>query len=223
MLHDKNYNNILRNKNPKINEIKINSSEATNISLKNQSITSQNLTNHDFSVNLNIQKNSDIKNQNQSKNKSLDTNKLTDYKNTAYIVLNETENGLFSHENFLKKRNKLNNHYKFFKTYNKSIDKPIHCLKGKNNPIIIDIEDNYENNHNKKRKESIIEIKDYNEKNTDLIKKQFKEIYDQKRIKWKKEDKLKELDMQSIFEIENFLFEIQNKNLLKKNKTKYNK
>ena len=125
-----------------------------------------------------------------------------------------------------KKRNKLNNHYKFFKTFNKSIDKPMQSLKEKTIQITKDIKDDHKINLNKndKQKEKIIIIKDYNEKNTELIKKKFQEIYDQKKIRWKKEDKLrdlkKELDRQNMFEVENFLFEIQDKNLLKKNRAK---
>ena len=225
MSHDKNYNIMLRNKNFKISEINNNSS-ATNIPLRNKSIisTSNNLIINNFSNTLNSQNNSDFKR--QKKNKSLDKDKLNDFKNTANIILNETENGLFYTENFEKKRNKLNNHYKFFKTFSKSIDKPMQSLKEKTIQITKDIKDDHKINLNKndKQKEKIIIIKDYNEKNTELIKKKFQEIYDQKKIKWKKEDKLrdlkKELDRQNMFEVENFLFEIQDKNLLKKNRAK---
>ena len=223
--HDKNYNNILRNKNSKLKEITTNSSTITKASIKNKSIISRNLTNNNFSISLNSGKNYD--NKKSRENRSLDTNKLNDFKNTAYIVLNEIENGLFSQENFSKKKNNINNHYKFFKTFNKSIDKQIHSLKGKTNPITVYVEDDYNNIHKNSEKESNKEIKDYNEKNHDFIKRKFKEIYDQKKIKWKKEDKLrelkKELDEKNIFEIENFLFEIQDKNILKKKKNKYNK
>jgi hypothetical protein len=219
---------MLRNKNFKTNEIKINNSTATTIPFRNKSIisTSNNFTINNFSNTFNNQKNSDIKI--QKKNKSLDKAKLNDFKDTANIILNETENGLFSEENFEKKRNKLNNHYKYFKTFNKSVDKPLLRLKEKTIQITKDIKDDYKINQNKnekeKEKEKIIIIKDYNEKNTELIKKKFQEIYDQKKIKWKKEDKLrdlkKELDRQNMFEVENFLFEIQDKSLLRKNKAK---
>ena len=228
MSHDKNYNIMLRNKNFKTNEIKINNSTATTIPFRNKSIisTSNNFTINNFSNTFNNQKNSDIKI--QKKNKSLDKAKLNDFKDTANIILNETENGLFSEENFEKKRNKLKNQFKYFKTFNKSVDKPMLRLKEKTIQITKDTKDDYKINQNKnekeKEKEKIIIIKDYNEKNTELIKKKFQEIYDQKKIKWKKEDKLrdlkKELDRQNMFEVENFLFEIQDKSLLRKNKAK---
>ena len=58
-----------------------------------------------------------------------------------------------------------------------------------------------------------------------MIKRKFQEIYEQKKKKWKKEDILlelkKERDKQNMFEIENFLFEVQDKSLLRKNKIKY--
>ena len=91
------------------------------------------------------------------------------------------------------------------------------------NDKIIKIPKDIDEEH--KKKENILEIKDYNEKNVDLIKRKFQEIYEQKKKKWKKEDILlelkKERDKQNMFEIENFLFEVQDKSLLRKNKIKY--
>ena len=107
-----------------------------------------------------------------------------------------------------------------FKTFNKKIHKPILSLNKKSIKWPITLEGDL------KEEQNNIEIKEYNEKNVEAIKKKFQEIYEQKKIKWKKEDILmglkKEKEMQNIFEIENFLFEVQNKNLLKKNKNKYN-
>ena len=218
MSHDKAYNNLLKSKSPKPLEIKINNSILTNISSRNKSITSNNFTNINFSNTLNSHKNSII--EKHKKNNSLDANKLNDFKNTANIIFNETENGLFIKENFNKKRNRLNNNLKLFKTFNKKIHKPILSLNKKNIKLPITLEGDL------KEEQNNIEIKEYNEKNVEAIKKKFQEIYEQKKIKWKKEDILmglkKEKEMQNIFEIENFLFEVQNKNLLKKNKNKYN-
>ena len=71
-------------------------------------------------------------------------------------------------------------------------------------------------------KEKISEIKDYNDKNNEIIRKKLQEVYEQKKLKWKNEDKLyeikKEKDRQNMDEIENFLYIIQNKKLLRKNK-----
>ena len=219
--HDKNYNNILKRKYLKKNEIKINSSLAANNSLRIKAITSNNLTNSNFSKTVNNYKTAD--NISQRKNKSLEANKLDNFKNTAYIVLNETENGLFNEENFTRKRDKLNNHYKIFKAMNKTNNKYIKNLTENNIPKLKDIDNSYKNN----KRESIIEITDYTGKNVDSIKKKFQEIYEQKKKKWKKEDKLREIkkerDIQNMYETEKFLFEIQDKSLSRKNKTKYNK
>ena len=217
MSHDKNYNNTIKNKNQKTNENTFNNLIDPNHTLKNKSITSYNFKSNNYSKTINNHKTYDIPG--QKKNKSLDVNKLSDFKNTAYIVLNETENGLFNEEKFTTKIDKLNNHYKFFKTYNRINTKQIHDLNEKNIKIPKDIDDEH------KKKENILEIKDYNEKNVDLIKRKFQEIYEQKKKKWKKEDILlelkKERDKQNMFEIENFLFEVQDKSLLRKNKIKY--
>ena len=108
-----------------------------------------------------------------------------------------------------------------FKTFDKIDQKPIQSFNEKNNKLLPNLEGN------SKEKQNNIEIKEYSEKNVDAIKKKFQEIYDQKKIKWEKEDLLmdlqKERDRQNIFEIENFLFEIQDKKLLKKNRIKFNK
>ena len=47
-------------------------------------------------------------------------------------------------------------------------------------------------------------------------------VYEQKKLKWKKEDKLnelkKEMDKKNKLEIEDFLFEVQDKHILKRQK-----
>ena len=210
--HDKNYNNILKNKASKMCITDYNNSINTNFSSRNKTIISKNLTNDNNSNILNSQRLS-------MHNISLDKNKLDNFKNTAYIVMNETEYGLFNEENFLKKKNKFN---KFFNGQNKTNDlkkqsikrHSIHQLKNK-------VDDNI---NNVNIKEDIYEIKDYNEKNNEIIRRKFQEIYEQKKLKWKNEDKLYEIknekDRQNMNEVENFLFEIHNKNLLRKNKVK---
>ena len=150
-------------------------------------------------------------------NNSLDKNKLDNFKNTAYIVMNETEYGLFNEENFRKKKNKLN---KFFNAHNKTIEEKIQNIKRQSIHYIKNIED--DNLHKANMKEKKSEIKDYNEKNNEIIRKKLQEVYEQKKLKWKNEDKLyeikKEIDRQKMNEIEDFLYEIHNKNLLRKNK-----
>ena len=105
---------------------------------------------------------------------------------------------------------------------NKTNNKYIKNLTENNIPKLKDIDNSYKNN----KRESIIEITDYTDKNVDSIKKKFQEIYEQKKKKWKKEDKLREIkkerDIQNMYETEKFLFEIQDKSLSRKNKTKSN-
>ena len=217
--HDNNFNNKLKNKNRNSQEIKINNSNLTNISSRNKSITSNNFNSSNISNILNTQKN--IESERQKKNNSVKANKFFDFKNTANVIFNETENGLFIQENFIKKINKLDNRLNLFKTFDKIEQKPIQSFNEKNINLLPNLEGNSKEKQNNK------EIKEYSEKNVDAIKKKFQEIYDQKKIKWEKEDLLmdlqKERDRQNIFEIENFLFEIQDKKLLKKNRIKFNK
>ena len=220
MSHDKNYNTILKNKHSKIGLTEYNNTTGTNISLKHKSFTSQNLTN--YSINNSLNSKTILNINKNKKNKFLDMKKLNDLKNTAYIVLNETENGIFNEEIFKTKRNKLKNHYKYFKTFNSINDKQIQSQNRRSIKSLKNEE--YEDKNNQKQRESIFEIKDYKEKNNELIRKNFQEIYEQKKLKWKKEDKLyelkKERDKQNKHEIENFLFEIQDKNILKRQKYK---
>ena len=211
--HDKNYNNILKNKTSKVCMTEYNNSIYSNNTSRNKANISRNLTNNNFSITLNSQRLS-------IKNNSLDKNKLDNFKNTAYIVMNETEHGLFNEENFKKKKNKLNT---FFKTYNKSLENKIQNVKRQSIKLSLKNQED-DNINNPNMKENIFEIKDYNEKNNEIIRKKLQEIYEQKKLKWKKEDKLyeikKEKDKQNLYEIENFLFEVQNKKLLNKKNIK---
>ena len=211
--HDKNYNNILKNKTSKVCMTEYNNSIYSNNTSRNKANISRNLTNNNFSITLNSQRLS-------IKNNSLDKNNLDNFKNTAYIVMNETEHGLFNEENFKKKKNKLNT---FFKTYNKSLENKLQNVKRQSIKLSLKNQED-DNINNPNMKENIFEIKDYNEKNNEIIRKKLQEIYEQKKLKWKKEDKLyeikKEKDKQNLYEIENFLFEIQNKKLLNKKNIK---
>lgn len=217
MSHDKNYNNILKNKNSK-NENQFNFSTLTNISLKNNSNNLNNLKNNNLSKTINFHNTYDVVR--NRKNKSFDSNKLKNFKNTAYIVLNEAENGLLNEQNFIKKRNKLNNNYKLFKNSNRLIN-TIHSL----NETKIKLKKDADESHNHNQIDDYYEIKNYNYKNVDDIKRTFQEIYEEKKKRWEKEDIIrgieKEKDKQNLVEIENFLFEIQDKSLFAKNKTKY--
>ena len=211
--HDKNYNNILKNKTSKVCMTEYNNSIYSNNTSRNKANISRNLTNNNFSITLSSQRLS-------IKNNSLDKNNLDNFKNTAYIVMNETEHGLFNEENFKKKKNKLNT---FFKTYNKSLENKLQNVKRQSIKLSLKNQEN-DNINIPNMKENIFEIKDYNEKNNEIIRKKLQEIYEQKKLKWKKEDKLyeikKEKDKQNLYEIENFLFEIQNKKLLNKKNIK---
>ena len=208
--HDYNFNNILKNKTSKMCLTEYNDSLNSNFSSRNKGIISLNITDNNFSNILNSQRLS-------IPNNSLDKNKLDNFKNTAHIVMNETEYGLFNEENFLKKKNKLN---KFFNDNNKTNEKKKEAIKRQSLHLIKNKEDDIL--HKSNMKEKIPEIKDYNEKNNEIIRKKLQEIYEQKKLKWKNEDKLyeikKEKDRQNMNEIENFLYLVQNKNLLRKNK-----
>ena len=224
MSHDKNYNNILTNKNSKMCRTEYNTSLINNFSSRNKGLNSYNQT-ENFRNTINTDNNQ--KEEMKNKCKNLDQKIVNNFKNTAYIVLNESENGLNNEENFVIKRNKLNSKFKYFKTYNEmlnnnkiiatereSIRKSIHI------PNLKEVE--YRNNLNKN--DNNIEIMEYTERPNDKIREKFQEIYELKKLKWEKEDKLKELkkerDKQNMLEISKFLYEIQDKKLLKRNNIK---
>ena len=217
MSHDKNYNIMLRNKNFKTSEINNNSS-ATNIPLRNKSIisTSNNLMINNFSNTLNSQNNSDFKR--QKKNKSLDKDKLNDFKNTANIILNETENGLFYTQNFINKRKIFNNY--FNKCFLNKVKKNKKNLSSNNNNKHLK---EIQNEYLRKSLPHKNEIFEYGQKNKENIRKEFQDIYEQKKLQWKNEEEQKELEKikeeQKRKEIEQFLLNMQNKKL-KKNKNK---
>ena len=87
---------ILRSKNSKIDLTEYNNSTGKNISIKHKSIASKNLI--IYSVNNSLNSKTFSNTHKNKKNKFLDTKKFNDLKNTAYIVLNETENGIFNED-----------------------------------------------------------------------------------------------------------------------------
>ena len=102
MSHDKNYNNILKNKNSKMCRTEYNTSLMNNFSSRNKSLNSYNQT-ENFRNTINTDNNP--KEEMKNKYKTLDQKIVSNFKNTAYIVLNESENGLNNEENFVIKRN----------------------------------------------------------------------------------------------------------------------
>ena len=131
--------------------------------------------------------------------------------------LHKIKNIKMSHD----KNYNIINHYKYFKTFNTINDKQIQSQKKKSIQLLKKEEDDDDKNI-LEQKGGIFEIKDYKEKNNDFIRKKFQEIYEQKKLKWKKEDKLyelkKEMDKKNKLEIEDFLFEVQDKHILKRQK-----
>jgi len=218
MYHDKNINTILKNQNSKYCKTENDQSKTSYMSLRDKSLTPNNLTNYNISYTLNTNINSDRKRKN--KDKSLYNTKPLDFKNTAYLILNETENRLYNEENYKNKKNKIDNYFKLFKTHSNINNDKAKSFKRKS---IQEIKIKEETNDNNNIKTNTIEIKDYNEKNSEKIRKKFQEIYEEKRLKWKKEDKLKELkkekERQNRIDIENFLFEVSNKKYIQRNKS----
>ena len=131
------------------------------------------------------------------------------YKNTANIVLNEAENGLFYSQNFINKRKKFNNYFnKCFQISNSK----------KNKKIINESKSKNELKQKYNKKNSIIdqnEIYEYRLKKRHNIRKDFQDIYEKKKLEWKEEDKLKELkklkENQKQKEIDYFLLNSHNK------------
>ena len=132
-----------------------------------------------------------------SRNKrTLDKN--INYKNTAHIVLNETENGLFNGEIFMNKTKSFNNYFnKCFnlnndkKKYEKKIGKKNEKKNDINN-IVPYITKNEDLGKSMRKKTSDIKIQGI-VKDRERIRKEFQAIYDRKRMEWKEEEKMKEL------------------------------
>ena len=226
--HIKNNNNFVKNKINKSNKTTYSPSISNynNIIGKNKSLVSRSELKTNFSMTNTIDNNNDFNRKeplifNSSRNRKIfDEKKNYNFKNTANIVFNETENGLFYGQNFLNKTKSFNNYFnKCFKKKRKKLKINIDKDDNNNNNIY-----NYKPQNENLRKNSSskkIEIKEYYQKDDkENIRREFQTIYEQKKLEWKKEEKLKELerlkDMKKKKEIENFLLEATNNNLLKK-------
>ena len=216
--HDKNNNNIfLKYKLPKSNRTEYNPSIISNFNTinNNKSLTVRSNSSLFDNISLN----------NTSRNRrTLDKN--YNYKNTAHIVLDETENGLFNGEIFMNKTKSFNNYFnKCFRLNNdkKNNEKKIEKRNEKKNDInniVPYIAKNEGIGRNMRKKTSEIKIKGYEQKDRERIRKEFQAIYDKKRMEWKEEEKMKELkklkEEQKRKEIENFLANAENNSLFKK-------
>lgn len=153
-------------------------------------------------------------------NKILGGKKSYNFKNTANIVFNETQNGLHYSQNFINKRKIFNNYFdKYFRDSLNKLKKS--CKK-------IKIETYQTNESENENLEGITtyknEIYDYGQKKRENIRKEFRDIYEKKKIEWKNLENLKKLEKMREKEkrkdIELFLLNSQDKNLFKKNKKK---
>lgn len=153
-------------------------------------------------------------------NKILGGKKSYNFKNTANIVFNETQNGLHYSQNFINKRKIFNNYFdKYFRDSPNKLKKS--CKK-------IKIETYQTNESENENLEGITtyknEIYDYGQKKRENIRKEFRDIYEKKKIEWKNLENLKKLEKMREKEkrkdIELFLLNSQDKNLFKKNKKK---
>jgi len=216
--HEKKNNNIFLKYNlPKSNRTEYNPSTISNYNTitNNKSLTVRS----NSSLYDNISLNSTSRNK-----RTLDKN--FNYKNTAHIVLSETENGLFNGEIFMNKTKSFNNYFnKCFRINNdqKNIEKKIEKKNKKKkeiNNIVPYITKNEDIGKSMRKKTSDIKIKGYEQKDRERIRKEFQAIYDRKRMEWKEEEKMKELkklkEEQKRKEIENFLANAENNILLKK-------
>ena len=211
--HDR--NNKLKNKlfnyNKKENNESINSgnnhdknSSSLSLNLFQIPIDNLNNINQDNINNNSIEQKDDLSSKKSFAFKTFNGKNNYNYKNTANIVLNETEKGLSSRQNFIKKRKIFNNY--FNKCFQNSKN-----IKQKRN---MSNNENYTNelkNEQLKKKLSLDqnEIYEYNLKKRFNIKKDFQDIYERKKLEWKEEDKLKELkklkENQKLKELDNFL------------------
>ena len=159
-----------------------------------------------------------------SRNKrTLDKN--YNYKNTAHIVLSETENGLYNGEIFMNKTKSFNNYFNKCFSFNKNKKNNENKIEKKSkiidiNNIVPYITKNEDNGKSMRKKTSDLKIKGYEEKERERIRKEFQAIYDRKRMEWKEEEKMKELkklkEEEKRKEIEHFLANAENNCFLKK-------
>ena len=160
-----------------------------------------------FSSNKSI---SSIKNQNIE---AIDFNKNYNYKNTANIVLNESEKGLCYTQNFNYKRKIFNNYFNKSFHNNNSINKK----KINDNKYLKEIKNELLKKYLNSNKNEIYE---YGQKRRENIKKDFQDIYEQKKLEWKNEEKLKQLKKRKEGlkrkEIDYFILTMKNKNIIQK-------
>ena len=213
--HDR--NNKLKNKlfnyNQKENNESINSGNNQD---KNSSSISLNLienlnnANQDNINNNSIEQKDDLSSKKSIAFKTFIGKDNYNYKNTANIVLNETEKGLSYRQNFINKRKIFNNY--FNKCFQNSKN-----IKQKRNMSNNENSTNELKNEHIKKKLSLDqnEIYEYNLKKRYNIKKDFQDIYERKKLEWKEQDKLKELkklkENQKLKDIDNFLLNGYNK------------
>ena len=222
--HDKNNNSMLKTKLSKSCRTEYHPvKNPNNKDPKKKSVAFDSLSNSSNSKCIESYKdifNSNLLGSNNKKHKTIDTIRNYNYKNTANIVYNEIEQGLFYGQNFNNKRQEFNNYFNkcFFKG-NKKLENNIKNIKKSNRNLNIG-----NNDFLKNQKEYICEIKEYTQKRRDNIRKEFQNIYNQKKLEWKKEEKLNELkkikENQKRKEIDSFLLNMQNKSLFKKDKQK---
>ena len=222
LIHDKINNKTLKNKISNINNNENNHSYSSKTNLeKNKGLTL------DINSNSNIDKDLDniifpklntLRSRRNKNNNEFNNKKSYNYKNTSNIVLNETENGLYNTQNFINKR-KIFNSY-FNKCFNHNIKKNKKNLSCNNNKHLKEIKNDYLRKTLPIKKE----IFEYGQKNKEKIRKEFQDIYEQKKLQWKNEENQKKLkktkENEEMKEIEYFLLNIQNKNLSKNKKNK---
>ena len=217
--HDKNNNKIIKNK-------KTNNNEYIHSYSSNSNLDGNKTSSPDIRKNSKIDNVLDnisfpklnISRTQRNKNNEFDIKKNYNFKNTANIVLNETENGLFYTQNFINKRKIFNNY--FNKCFLNKVKKNKKNLSSNNNNKHLK---EIQNEYLRKSLPHKNEIFEYGQKNKENIRKEFQDIYEQKKLQWKNEEEQKELEKikeeQKRKEIEQFLLNMQNKKL-KKNKNK---
>ncbi len=219
--HEKNNNSVLKTKLSKSCRTEYHPIKSLiNKNQKNKNLGFDSLSNSSNSNGIESYNNifnSNLFGNNSKNHKTIDTIRNYDFKNTANIVYNEIEHGLFYGQNFNNKREEFNNYFNkcFFKK-NKKLENNIKNIKKSNGNL--NIGDNVF--LKRSQNEYILEIKEYQQKRRDNIRKEFQNIYEKKKLEWKNEEKIKELqkikENQKRKEIENFLLNMQNKSLLKK-------
>ena len=185
----------------------IQSETLDNIHNKNRSLSLniiKNFNNNNMdNYNNSFDKNNNLSYKKNKINKTIIDKKNYNYRNTANIVLNETKNGLLNSQNFINKRKIFNNY--FNKCFQNSNNKQKQNISNKKKNIN-ELKNEYIKRNSIKVKNEIFE---YNQKKKFDIKKDFQDIYEQKKLEWKEEEKqnkLKKLkEEQELKDINDFL------------------